>query len=120
MTNLAGQNPDLVISLWQQLNASVLTSFLHGSSGPEGGKGLCVALPFRSSPMTCSPARGCRESGRHCALLAARASWQLRPCVCQGTGCCRGCDVRELLLSVIFAFGGLAFGGWIDLLWQIC
>jgi hypothetical protein len=39
MTNLAEQYPDIVETMYRQLNLSVLTSYLHGASGPEGNPG---------------------------------------------------------------------------------
>eukprot|EP00045_Choanoeca_perplexa_P006606 m.57043 g.57043 ORF g.57043 m.57043 type:complete len:630 (+) comp13701_c0_seq3:2-1891(+) len=38
-TNLAEDNLDLVHSLWEKLNATVLSSYLHGASGPAGNPG---------------------------------------------------------------------------------
>eukprot|EP00050_Salpingoeca_kvevrii_P008128 m.300955 g.300955 ORF g.300955 m.300955 type:complete len:645 (+) comp14569_c0_seq1:3-1937(+) len=39
MVNLADEQPDRMQDLWSKLNASVLTSFLHGASSPEGNPG---------------------------------------------------------------------------------
>lgn len=39
MTNLAKSTPKIVEELYLELNRSVLTSYLHGVSGPEGNPG---------------------------------------------------------------------------------
>ena len=36
MVNIAPTNLALVHSLWQKLNATILTTYLHGASGPAG------------------------------------------------------------------------------------
>merc|ERR1712080_15160 len=39
MHDIAQKNPELVSELWLALNRSVLTSYLHGASGPIGNPG---------------------------------------------------------------------------------
>jgi len=48
MKNIAPDNLQLVHTMWDQLNRSVLTSYLHGASGPAGNPG---GIP------RCSPAK---------------------------------------------------------------
>ena len=112
MTNLADKYPSIAQTLYQQLNASVLTTYLHGASGPEGnpgGKERC-SPPELLGPcnQTCAAAYYGESLQQHAAVNQDTCTMHVFPKLCYHSGtvlkkidtkdptaCCAACQADD-------------------------